>query len=104
MSEPRAASLDEYLAMLAVAPCSSPWAWPVGIVGILGCGYLLYSLPPKTQLWFLGTVTPFGPVGGAVAGAAGGFLTGTVSAKRLGGAAACVAMAASGRRRYISRG
>lgn len=27
----------------------------------------------------VGTVTPFGPVGGAVAGAAGGFLTGTVS-------------------------
>jgi len=32
----------------------TPWAWPVGIVGILGCLYLLYSLPPKTQLWFLG--------------------------------------------------
>ena len=32
----------------------TPWAWPVGIVGILGCAYLLYSLPPKTQLWFLG--------------------------------------------------
>jgi hypothetical protein len=27
----------------------------------------------------VGTITPFGPVGGAVAGAAGGFLTGTVS-------------------------
>lgn len=27
----------------------------------------------------VGTVTPFGPIGGAVAGAAGGFLTGTVS-------------------------
>lgn len=32
----------------------TPWAWPVGVVGILGCAYLLYSLPPKTQLWFLG--------------------------------------------------
>jgi APA family basic amino acid/polyamine antiporter len=32
----------------------TPWAWPVGIVGILGCAWLLYSLPPKTQLWFLG--------------------------------------------------
>jgi APA family basic amino acid/polyamine antiporter len=32
----------------------TPWAWPVGIVGILGCAYLLYSLPVKTQLWFLG--------------------------------------------------
>ena len=32
----------------------TPWAWPVGIFGILGCLYLLYSLPVKTQLWFLG--------------------------------------------------
>ena len=32
----------------------TPAAWPVGIVGILGCAYLLYSLPPKTQIWFLG--------------------------------------------------
>jgi APA family basic amino acid/polyamine antiporter len=32
----------------------TPWAWPVGIFGILGCAYLLYSLPLKTQLWFLG--------------------------------------------------
>jgi APA family basic amino acid/polyamine antiporter len=32
----------------------TPWAWPVGIVGILGCGYLLYSLPVRTQIWFLG--------------------------------------------------
>ncbi len=31
-----------------------PWAWPVGIFGILGCLYLLYSLPVRTQLWFLG--------------------------------------------------
>ncbi|HYI48189.1 MAG TPA: amino acid permease [Allosphingosinicella sp.] len=32
----------------------TPWAWPVGIFGILGCLYLLYSLPVRTQLWFLG--------------------------------------------------
>jgi APA family basic amino acid/polyamine antiporter len=32
----------------------TPWAWPVGSFGILGCAYLLYSLPVKTQLWFLG--------------------------------------------------
>ncbi len=32
----------------------TPWAWPVGIVGILGCLYLIYSLPQRTQLWFLG--------------------------------------------------
>jgi APA family basic amino acid/polyamine antiporter len=32
----------------------TPWAWPVGIFGILGCLYLLYSLPQRTQLWFLG--------------------------------------------------
>jgi APA family basic amino acid/polyamine antiporter len=31
-----------------------PWAWPVGIFGILGCLYLLYSLPVRTQIWFLG--------------------------------------------------
>jgi APA family basic amino acid/polyamine antiporter len=31
----------------------TPWAWPVGIIGILGCAWLLYSLPLKTQLWFL---------------------------------------------------
>lgn len=31
----------------------APWAWPVGIVGILGCLYLIYSLPQRTQLWFL---------------------------------------------------
>ena len=29
-------------------------AWPVGIFGILGCLYLLYSLPQRTQIWFLG--------------------------------------------------
>jgi APA family basic amino acid/polyamine antiporter len=32
----------------------TPWAWPVGIFGILGCLYLIYSLPQRTQLWFLG--------------------------------------------------
>ena len=31
----------------------TPMAWPVGIVGILGCLYLLYSLPQRTQIWFL---------------------------------------------------
>ena len=28
-------------------------AWPVGIFGILGCAYLFYSLPQRTQIWFL---------------------------------------------------
>ena len=32
----------------------TPLAWPVGIFGILGCAYLFYSLPQRTQLWFLG--------------------------------------------------
>ena len=31
----------------------TPFAWPVGIFGILGCAYLFYSLPQRTQLWFL---------------------------------------------------
>ncbi len=31
----------------------APWAWPVGIVAILGCLYLLYSLPFLTQKYFL---------------------------------------------------
>jgi basic amino acid/polyamine antiporter, APA family len=30
----------------------TPAAWPVGLFGIAGCLYLLYSLPQKTQLWF----------------------------------------------------
>jgi len=30
----------------------TPLAWPVGIFGILGCLYLLYSLPQRTQIWF----------------------------------------------------
>jgi APA family basic amino acid/polyamine antiporter len=32
----------------------TPLAWPVGIVAILGCLYLFYSLPQRTQIWFLG--------------------------------------------------
>jgi APA family basic amino acid/polyamine antiporter len=32
----------------------TPLAWPVGIVAILGCLYLIYSLPQRTQIWFLG--------------------------------------------------
>ena len=31
----------------------TPAAWPVGIVAILGCCYLLYSLPQRTQIWFV---------------------------------------------------
>jgi len=31
----------------------APAAWPVGIVGILGCLYLFYSLPQKTQIFFV---------------------------------------------------
>jgi APA family basic amino acid/polyamine antiporter len=31
----------------------APAAWPVGIVGILGCLYLFISLPNRTQLFFL---------------------------------------------------
>ena len=32
----------------------TPLAWPVGLVAILGCLYLLYSLPQRTQIWFVG--------------------------------------------------
>ena len=32
----------------------TPFAWPVGMFGILGCLYLIYSLPQRTQIWFLG--------------------------------------------------
>jgi basic amino acid/polyamine antiporter, APA family len=32
---------------------STPWPWVVGIGGILGCLYLLYSLPWNTQRYFL---------------------------------------------------
>jgi APA family basic amino acid/polyamine antiporter len=31
----------------------TPFAWPVGMVAILGCLYLIYSLPQRTQIWFL---------------------------------------------------
>jgi basic amino acid/polyamine antiporter, APA family len=31
----------------------TPLPWLVGLVGILGCAYLFYSLPTTTQLWFL---------------------------------------------------
>jgi len=31
----------------------TPLPWPVGAVAILGCLYLFYSLPSKTQLYFL---------------------------------------------------
>jgi APA family basic amino acid/polyamine antiporter len=31
----------------------TPAAWPVGIVGILGCLYLFYSLPQRTQIFFV---------------------------------------------------
>jgi APA family basic amino acid/polyamine antiporter len=31
----------------------TPLAWPVGLVAILGCLYLIYSLPQTTQLYFL---------------------------------------------------
>ena len=32
----------------------TPLAWPVGLFAILGCAYLFYSLPERTQLWFVG--------------------------------------------------
>jgi APA family basic amino acid/polyamine antiporter len=31
----------------------APAAWPVGIIGILGCIYLFVSLPNRTQLLFV---------------------------------------------------
>ena len=31
----------------------APLAWFVGPIGILGCLYLFYSLPSRTQLFFL---------------------------------------------------
>ncbi|MDT4879829.1 putative amino acid permease YhdG [compost metagenome] len=31
----------------------TPLAWVVGPVAILGCLYLFWSLPQRTQLWFL---------------------------------------------------
>lgn len=46
------------LAMRVKAPDAerkfrTPWAWPVGLVAIFGCLYLLYSLPFLTQKYFL---------------------------------------------------
>ena len=32
---------------------TTPAPWLVGIVGILGCAYLFFSLPVKTQIYFL---------------------------------------------------
>jgi APA family basic amino acid/polyamine antiporter len=37
----------------AVRKFRTPWAWPVGIVAILGCIYLFLSLPTMTQQYFL---------------------------------------------------
>jgi len=31
----------------------TPLPWLVGLVAILGCAYLFYSLPSSTQRWFL---------------------------------------------------
>lgn len=31
----------------------TPLPWVTGMIGILGCAYLFYSLPRQTQLWFL---------------------------------------------------
>ncbi|SEL24950.1 amino acid/polyamine/organocation transporter, APC superfamily [Sphingomonas palmae] len=31
----------------------APAAWPVGIIGVLGCVYLFFSLPSRTQLYFV---------------------------------------------------
>ena len=31
----------------------TPLPWVVGIVGILGCLYLFYSLPQRTQMFFV---------------------------------------------------
>jgi APA family basic amino acid/polyamine antiporter len=31
----------------------TPLAWPVGLVAILGCAYLIYSLPQTTQIYFV---------------------------------------------------
>jgi APA family basic amino acid/polyamine antiporter len=32
----------------------TPLPWLIGLVAILGCLYLFYSLPQTTQLWFAG--------------------------------------------------
>ena len=31
----------------------TPLPWVTGLVGILGCAYLFYSLPHYTQIWFV---------------------------------------------------
>jgi len=31
----------------------TPLPWVTGLIGILGCSYLFYSLPTYTQQWFL---------------------------------------------------
>jgi APA family basic amino acid/polyamine antiporter len=31
----------------------TPLPWVTGLIGILGCAYLFYSLPRQTQIWFL---------------------------------------------------
>ena len=37
----------------AKRPFLVPAAWLVGGVTILGCAYLFFSLPSKTQIWFM---------------------------------------------------
>ncbi|MGH6659358.1 MAG: amino acid permease, partial [Sphingomicrobium sp.] len=37
----------------AVRTFRTPLPWIIGPLGILGCGYLFYSLPWYTQQWFL---------------------------------------------------
>jgi len=31
----------------------TPFPWVTGLIGILGCAYLFYSLPRTTQIWFV---------------------------------------------------
>jgi APA family basic amino acid/polyamine antiporter len=31
----------------------TPLPWVTGLIGILGCAYLFYSLPRNTQIWFV---------------------------------------------------
>jgi APA family basic amino acid/polyamine antiporter len=38
----------------AVRTFRTPLPWLVALVAVLGCLYLFYSLPQRTQLWFLG--------------------------------------------------
>jgi APA family basic amino acid/polyamine antiporter len=37
----------------AVRLFRTPFAWPVGLIAIFGCLYLIYSLPQRTQIWFV---------------------------------------------------